>query len=203
MRAVNLLPPELAGQGSLRLASPRLLGGAAALVICLFLAVASLLAGRDVRAKRAELEAARAKLAVVSRPEPAPGSGGSAETQTRTAAVSAALAHRVAWDRLFRRISLVMPADAWLTRLRAQAPNPAAGGGDTTATTPGGMAPVSGLELSGYSYTYKGVSRLLKRLALVPDLQKVELKSSDQARVSGGRRVQFTIGAQVRPEESA
>jgi len=37
-------------------------------------------------------------------------------------ALSAALTSRVAWDRVFREFSLVLPDDVWLTTLSAKSP---------------------------------------------------------------------------------
>ena len=37
-------------------------------------------------------------------------------------ALSAALSRRVAWDRIFRELSLVLPDDVWLATLSAKAP---------------------------------------------------------------------------------
>ena len=49
-----------------------------------------------------------------------------AEKGARVGALSAALTSRIAWDRVLRQVSLVLPEDVWLTSLSATAPTAAA-----------------------------------------------------------------------------
>ena len=47
-----------------------------------------------------------------------------ADKQARVTALSGALSRRVAWDRVFRELSLVLPNDVWLATITAKAPVP-------------------------------------------------------------------------------
>ena len=72
---------------------------------------------------------------------PAPAAPSSAETElpalrtTRVTALATALGQRVAWDRLLREVSQVVPSDVWLLNLNAQ--SPAVGAAAAAAATPG------------------------------------------------------------------
>ena len=103
--------------------------------------------------------------------------------------MSAALTSRVAWDRVLRQVSLVLPEDVWLTSLSATAPSPATAAGAATA---------SGFTLIGSTYSQNGVARFLSRLAVIPDLENVRLQSSESVLVNERQLVQFTILADVR-----
>src|SRR5205814_5375160 len=68
-----------------------------------------------------------------------------AEHDTRVAALSAALSQRVAWDRILRQISSILPEDVWLTGIDAKSPDggapPPAPVPTTTDTTPASTDP--------------------------------------------------------------
>ena len=103
-------------------------------------------------AKDLELQDAKAELALLPSPsELASETAGqrklASERQARITALSAALSHRVAWDRVLREISLVLPDDVWLTQLAAFSPKP------PTGTTPSATAPGAvpqGFTMAGY-----------------------------------------------------
>ena len=59
-----------------------------------------------------------------------------ADKQARVTALSAALTRRVAWDRVFRELSLVLPDDVWLVTVSAKAPVPS-----STAVAPAPAGP--------------------------------------------------------------
>ena len=103
------------------------------------------------------------------------------EMQPRLAAVSTALSTRIAWDRILREFSLVLPSHIQLSTLGLTQP----GAGPTST---------SGLQLTGITYSYADVARLLSRMALVPDLTAVTLATSS---VANGV-VSFTINAGVK-----
>ncbi len=107
----------------------------------------------------------------------------------------------MAWDRVLREISLVLPGDVWLSDLTLQAPaavpiTPAAGAVAATPATPTPTA--TGLTMNGSAFSHQGVARLLSRLALVPDLENVTLGHS--TRVNPGKRgpVEFSVTAGIR-----
>jgi Tfp pilus assembly protein PilN len=101
--------------------------------------------------------------------------------QPRLQAVTVALSTRIAWDRLLREFSLVLPSDIQLSTLTLTQPTSAS-------------ASSQGLSLAGLTYSYDGVARLLARMSLIPDLTDVTLKSSSTAQGV----VSFTIGASVK-----
>lgn len=114
------------------------------------------------------------------------------EESARVSALSTALGSRVAWDRVFREFSLVLPDDVWLTTLTAKSPiSPA-----TNAATSSGGAP-SQFTVQGRTYSHDGVARLLSRLQLVPDLSNVQLVSSTLSKVGEQDVVEFTIAADI------
>ena len=120
-----------------------------------------------------------------------------AEKGARVGALSAALGGRVAWDRVLRQVSLVLPEDVWLTSLAASAA--AAPAPDATQAAAAG----SGFTLTGATYSQNGVARFLSRLAVIPDLANVRLQSSQSQLVNERELVQFTILADVRAPGSA
>jgi len=107
-----------------------------------------------------------------------------AERQTRVTALASALGQRVAWDRLLREVSQVVPSDVWLVSLNALSPalNPAA---TVTAGTP--PLPPQGFVVTGCTYSQDSVARFLSRLSVVPDLTSMTLGSSaSSSSTSGG-----------------
>jgi len=103
------------------------------------------------------------------------------------------MANRVAWDRIFREFSLVLPDDVWLTTLTAHSPvSPSAAG-----VASSGGAPTE-FTITGRTYSHDGVARLLSRLQVIPDLQNVTLVSSSLSQVSGQPVVEFNIVADIR-----
>lgn len=195
MRAVNLLPREVE---QARKAPPApLIAGCAGLVLAAaVLAAGYLSASAKVGRANDRVSALQAQLLAVPRPAAAPASvsGLPVERQARVAALSSALGRRVAWDRLLREVSLVLPDDVWLTTLTAKTP----------ASLVPGAAPLApddttGFSLQGYTYSQEGVARLLSRLQVIPDLQSVALLTSTQTKVADRPVYQFSIGGSVRP----
>src|SRR5215203_134329 len=188
MRAVNLLPRDEAKR-SFEAKRGVVFGGAAgAALATAALASMMLSAGGSVAGKQDELDALRAQiLAVPTVPvvDTSEADALAAEKGARVGALSAALAGRVAWDRVLRQVSLVLPEDVWLTNLNAAVPSATAAVG-------------SGLTLTGSTYSQNGVARFLSRLAVVPDVANVRLQSSQSQLVNDRELVQFTILADVR-----
>ncbi len=198
MRAVNLLPRDDGRRqrsGSTQ-NNPLVVGGVAGTVlVSAILAAWFLTASGGVADNQKRRDAALAELAAT--PVPAPTTPGSSqldqEKSARIAALSAALAGRLAWDRVLREISLVLPEDVWLTNLSGQAPTAAAAPGSSGTFT-----------INGRTYSHDGVARLLARLALVPELTNVQLQHSVAETTETGRDVVgFTITATVKAAGSA
>ncbi len=201
MRAVNLLPRDAPAKS---FAANRgvAFGAAGGLALATaLLATMTMGAGGAVTEKQSELDLLRVQIAAVPKPVVRDTSGDdqlAAEKGLRVGALSAALGGRIAWDRVLRQVSLVLPEDVWLTNLSATAPaavDPAAAAAAPTATTTSGPP---GFNLVGSTYSQDGVARFLSRLSVVPDLADVRLVSSQAAIVGQRELVQFTIVADVR-----
>jgi Tfp pilus assembly protein PilN len=197
VRAVNLLPKDDGRRGSrAKGQNPLLVGGVAGTVLATaIIAALFLTASGGVADNQERYDAAQAELAAT--PVPPPTSQEKTqldqEKTARITALSSALAGRLAWDRVLREVSLVLPDDVWLTSLSAQAP--------AAAATPGATA---GFTLNGRTYSHDGVARLLARLAVVPHLSNVQLLHSASATSETGRKVvEFSINANVKAAGSA
>jgi Tfp pilus assembly protein PilN len=180
MRAVNLLPGQDLGE-SKRPPVPVLVACVGSVVVAAVLAMMFLSASSQVAKQRKALQSLQSDYAAIpSPPAPSPVVGQVPQLrQTRTTALATVLGQRVAWDRLLREVSQVVPSDVWLVTLDAQAPStaPPARGAPVT--------PVQGFVVSGCTYSQDSVARFLARLALVPDLSGMTLAKSSASNSSG------------------
>jgi Tfp pilus assembly protein PilN len=213
MRAVNLLPREQVVQRR----EPRnpvvLVASIGGAVVLLALVAGFLLANRSVDRQKQALASARAELAIT------PAKKMSAQTQSfrssvlsqreeRSLALATALGDRVAWDRILRRMALVMPDDVWLTSLVGTTPlqssTATTAASAATATTPSVLPPTpTALTLQGYTYSQASVARLLERLQVLPDLKNVQLKQALTSNVGGQNVVNWTIITDIRKGRGA
>ena len=194
MRAVNLLPRDAPVKSFAANRGVAFGGVGGAVLVTALLATMTMGASGAAAEKQSELDLLRVQIAAVPKPVVQDTSGDAqlaAEKGLRVGALSAALGGRIAWDRVLRQVSLVLPEDVWLTNLTATAPAPADPAAATTAGTPG-------FNLVGSTYSQDGVARFLARLSVVPDLANVRLVSSQAAIVGERELVQFTIVAAVR-----
>ena len=192
MRAVNLLPREAKRSGAFGSQNlPALLGASIGVFVVAVLAGAFLLENSKVASARHALDRAKQELAATPLPPSAAKAVPSAPAVAATEqpllqAVSSALSQRIAWDRVLREFSRVLPTDVWLSSLTLTTP---------TAATPGSTpTPATGLQIAGTTYSYDSVARLLSRMSLVPDLTGVTLATSTRS----GRLVEFTVNAGVK-----
>ena len=197
MRAVNLLPRDEAVR-SFEAKRGVVFGAAfgAALVTAAIVSM-TISAGGAVGDKQAELDALRAEIAAIPVADVKDTQADDALAVVKSArigALSAALTSRVAWDRVLRQVSLVLPEDVWLTNLAATAPSTATATADEAAAA----AASAGFTLTGSTYSQNGVARFLSRLSVIPDLENVRLQSSASLLVAERELVQFTILADVR-----
>jgi Tfp pilus assembly protein PilN len=207
MKAVNLLPREVAKTKSRRVSAPVLTGIITAVVVVAVLGGGFARGSANVAHKRTELDAARTELSLVPAPVvPDPASTTlAAERIQRISALQGALNGRISWDRVLREISLILPGDVWLTALTLQTPAPPTPIVPSGSTTPA-PAPVSAtaaaaptdFTMSGRAYSHTGVARLLSRLALIPDLARVTLGHSTRTLIGKRQAVEFTVTAAVR-----
>ena len=207
MRAVNLLPRDDRRRVGPSIPTPiavTAIGGftlVAAVVGLLFVS-----AHGTVKSRRLELAQKQQELAAI--PVPAQSQVQQqdalvADKQARVTALNAALSRRIAWDRVLREFALVLPDDVWLQDLSASAPTLAvAGTTDAEAASSSSSAPALGGQLGftieGYTYSHDAVARLLTRLSVIPDLQQVQLVSSEQAKLGERPIVHFKVSANVR-----
>ena len=216
MRAVNLMPRDERG-ARLELGRLPLIAAAGGVVLVtaasFFLATSASGSASD---SKAELQAIEAAIARVPKgPGAAVNAGALAqERSSRVVALSAALTSRTAFDRVLREISLVLPANVWLTQLEASAPVPAVPLPGAVPTPQTGAT--KGVTIQGATYSHDSVATVLARLAVVPSLTDVRLtstalvepqveeestsgkKSRKKPRTRAKRFVTFLVSASVR-----
>jgi Tfp pilus assembly protein PilN len=200
MRAFNLLPKEdLGGEKQKGPALAQVLVALAAIVALAGLGSFYLFTNASLRDKRDTADDLRIELAGLqesTNPARAAGERGlENEKATRSVAVGSALGDRVAWDRLLRDLSLVLPEDVYVTSLTAQSPTASAPTVSASAT-----GTTTNFAITGSTTEQKSVALLLSRLAILPELTSVQLVSSVRAE---GKDVLFTINASVRHEGAA
>jgi type IV pilus assembly PilN-like protein len=197
MRAVNLLPRDVAPKSSVKKEQiPFVVGGCIGLVVTALIASQFLSQSGKVATERQNLKDVKAQLAALPAPPPGPTPEQTqlvGEQATRLTALQTALQTRVAWDRVLREFSLVLPGDVWLTRLNLKSPiSPA------TNQAPDGSGAATGLTIEGSTYSHDAVARLLSRLSVVPVLTNVQLVNSAAGESNGQKIVRFNIAADIR-----
>lgn len=173
MRAVNLLPGDEYGGGRKLPPLPILAGCIGVVLVSALMAVMFLSASSTVAAKRRALDQLQAQYNAIPAP-PAPSAVVSQlpqQRQSRVTALATALGQRVAWDRLLREVSQVVPSDVWLVTLNALAPSLAPASASASST-------VQGFSVTGCTYSQDSVARFLARLQIVPDLTGMTLGKS-------------------------
>lgn len=193
MRAVNLLPRDHHQKAVGLPSTPVLVGICAGVLVAAGLGTDFMIQSAKVAKEQRKLDGLQARVQALPEAPAGPSAGATqlaGEHSARVSALAAAMANRVAWDRIFREFSLVLPDDVWLTTLTAQSP------ASSTAST-GGTTPTQ-FSITGRTYSHDGVARLLSRLQVIPDLQNVTLVSSTRDEVAGQAVVQFSIVADIR-----
>ena len=197
MRAVNLLPRDAQPGGkSIRNEDPAVVvGSVLGVVVIIVMSAGFLVAHSKVNAEQKKLSAAQIQLGALSlhKKQPAntkttkptrpiiPVPAVTSEEQPLLTQISDAMSTRIAWDRILREFSLVLPDDVTISSL--------------TMTAPTATAPTQGLTIAGLAFSHDGVARLLSRLMLIPDLSDVTLANSTGSASTG---VQFNINATVK-----
>jgi Tfp pilus assembly protein PilN len=197
MRAVNLLPREQSQRTIKKESLPVLLGACSGVLVAAVLGAMFMMGSGKVAAEQRNLDDLN-RLYQTLPPAPAGPSPAqqqlAGEQSARVSALSTAMTSRVAWDRVFREFSLVLPDDVWLTTLSAKSPiSPL-----TNASTTSGAGPPSQFTIHGRTYSHDGVARLLSRLQVVPDLTNVQLESSTLTKVGSQDVVEFSIAADIK-----
>lgn len=184
MRAVNLLPHDEAGDGRKAPPVPVLVGCIGAVLVAAVLAVLFLSASSSVAKQKRLLAQAQAEYAALPSP-PAPSAVDSELPQiraTRVSALATALGQRIAWDRILREVSQVVPSDVFLVTLNAQSPTIAP---PPVMTSTGLSALPVGFTVTGCTYSQESVARFLARLDVIPDLTGMTLGKSDSGNDGG------------------
>jgi Tfp pilus assembly protein PilN len=204
MRAINLLPRDEKRRAGPALPTPVAVTALVSLtVVTVLLCGLFLSAHGNVSARQLELTQKDAELAAI--PVPAQSQLQQqdalvADKQARVAALNTALSRRIAWDRILREFALVLPDDVWLLSMSANAPTLATVAPNTTSassTTPalGGQL---GFNIEGHTYSHDAVARLLSRLSVIPDLERVQLVTSEETVLGSRTAIHFKIAANVR-----
>jgi Tfp pilus assembly protein PilN len=202
MRAFDLMPKEADRESTS--VSPGFTKVALALVAVLVVAglgAGYMVMGARASDKQAKLDEVRARLAEVNAQAAPVDAGNSAsltgEAQARTAALADALGSRVAWDRILREFSLVLPDEVVLVTLGAGAATPDAAAAPVDPALAGGAT----LTISGTAPDQQTVAVLLSRLSVIPEFADVQLQSSARAgeEGGGGTGYQFSIVAMINP----
>ena len=196
MRAVNLLPRDMQQRKSFREEDPAVVvGSALGVIVMIALGAAFFVAHGKANTQQARLTKAQLELAALSEKKreaqkpakpsapitpivPPPAITG--QEASWLSAVSTNLSQRIAFDRVLRDVSLVIPDDITLSSMTMSAPL-------STVAVPGVPPPTAsqGFVIAGTAYSYDSVARLLSRLALVPDLNTVTLTSTGSGAAAG------------------
>jgi Tfp pilus assembly protein PilN len=225
VRAVNLLPREEPRRAGPSLTVPEQLVLAAPLLAVAIVLAGFLLASAKVSSQKRTVSGLQQELSSLPKPKRPVVVDQALVSQhsDRVAALAQALSGRVAWDRILREISSILPEDVWLTSLNVQSPGSTASpstSSSASASTPGSETPAtpaptsttsttpststsssggsSPLTIEGYTYSQEGVARFMARLAVIPELMDVTLEKSALTDVSGRNVVGFTIQANIR-----
>ncbi|HSS81924.1 MAG TPA: PilN domain-containing protein [Gaiellaceae bacterium] len=202
MRAINLLPRDDARRGGPQKTQWIVLVPVVLAVLLAAILSAMFLSGSGkVKDKQAELATLQDELRAIPTPDASrvkTQTALAADKQARVSALSAALSRRVAWDRVFRELSLVLPNDVWLATISANAPVPSSSAAAPAPAAAGATVAATGFTIDGYTYSHPAVARLLSRLAVVPDLVNVQLQQSTLTKVGTAQAVHFVIVADVR-----
>ncbi|MGH3094130.1 MAG: PilN domain-containing protein [Gaiellaceae bacterium] len=205
MRAFNLLPKEEAADRGTRLGLAQVLVALLGLLVLAGLGTGYLFMSGRVADKHAQVDDLRVQLADLDVPSEAPEDEGAGDApfatdaEARTAALAGALTGRVAWDRVLREVTLVVPEEVWFTTVTASSPDTAVAEGSAPASTPDAGAGNS-LTMAGTARSQDAVARLLARLAVIPELIDVQLQSSTaEPQENGSTTFSFSIVATVDP----
>jgi Tfp pilus assembly protein PilN len=201
VRAINLLPRDDVRRGPQKTQWIVLVPVVLAVLLAAVLSAMFLSGSGTVKDKQAELTTLQDELHAIPTPDASrvkTQTALAADKQARVSALSGALSRRVAWDRVFRELSLVLPDDVWLATIAAKAPVPSSSAVAPAPAASGATVAATGFTIDGFTYSHPAVARLLSRLAVVPDLVNVQLQQSTLTKVGTAQAVHFVIVADVR-----
>lgn len=185
MRAVNLIPADVAGGGRSSNGPLLLLGS---LAVLLALVTAHVLTGNTIKERRGELASVHNQLVVAQAQADAtrPYREFAALARARVDTVRQLGSARFDWHRAFADLSTVIPDDVWLSSLTGTVTTgvSVAGGDSGGASSLRSAIPNPAIELSGCTISHQGVVRLISRLRLLHTVQRVSL--ADSSKDGGG-----------------
>jgi len=185
MRAVNLIPSDVAG-GNRTSAGPLLL--LVGLAVLLALVTARVLTSNTIKERRSELASVHSQLLVAQAQADAtrPYREFAALARARVDTVRQLGSARFDWHRAFADLSTVIPDNVWLSSLTGTVTTgvSVAGGDSGGASGLRSAIPNPAIELSGCTVSHEGVVRLISRLRLLRTVQRVSL--SDSSKDGGG-----------------
>ena len=200
MRAFNLMPREEVGEKHSGLGLAQVLVALLGLLLLAGLGSGYLFMSARASERQNQVYDLRAQLADLEVPAETPAKPDAAELvsegQSRTTALATALQGRVAWDRVLREVTLVLPEKAYLTQISATTPAVGSSSSNPAVTTNPNAAPNS-LALIGYADRQASVAEFLARLEVIPEFATVDLQSST---AEEGGAYAFSILATIAPE---
>jgi Tfp pilus assembly protein PilN len=190
VKAVNLIPADQRRGGG----GPGRSGGAVyavlgALAIVVVAAVVYVVSVNAVTSKRDDLDHLRAQTdaAQAQADALAPYRNFAALKQARVQTIQALASSRFDWERVMRKLALVIPSDVWLTSLVGTvAPGvQLQGGSGGEASGLRSAIPVPAIELTGCTTGQAEVSRFMSRLRVIDGVARVSLASSEKGDTGG------------------
>jgi hypothetical protein len=201
MRAFNLQPGDDTRERPSRLGLAQVLAALLGLLLIGGLGSAYIFMNARAGDRQAQVEDLRAQLADLEVPAETPATPGDTELltegQARTASLAGALQGRVAWDRILREVSLVLPDELYLTQVGAASVPQAAGAAPAPTTTPAATTAPNTMTLAGAAGKQALVALFLSRLETLPEFASVDLQSS--AYQEEGDVYVFSITATIAP----
>jgi Tfp pilus assembly protein PilN len=188
VRPVNLIPAEeRRGENAPLRSGPLAYLLVGALVVLLAGVSALVLTGNQISEREAELATVKSEdaRAAVRAERLAAYTQFRNLSQARTETVASLADSRFDWERVMRELSLVLPADAWLTKLSATA---AGGQGSTGGSGGAAVAGVTGpaLELNGCATGHEAVAGFVTALKDIDGVTRVAVQSSELPGKGGG-----------------
>ena len=192
MRAVNLLPPDLqSGPNGPAPAVPTGVenSGAGAFVVLGALAFAVLalaayvLAGNTVKDREAELAAATAKAAAVTKQVSAlqPYADFESVVNARVQTVTDLASSRFDWEQALRDLSRAVPADVTIGSLKGDLGSTGSSGSQIR-----GAITAPAITMTGCTYSQTKVAELMARLRNIDGVTRVSLAKSDKEATAAG-----------------
>jgi hypothetical protein len=207
MRAVNLLPEESRGSGAPPVVTPATVavgGTSLFLIVAVVVGVLYFHEHSRVSHRQDALTAVQKQIAAVQAEtaKRAAASGAGSNAESRVSAFDAASSGRINWDNLLDDVSRVLPAGTWLSTMSMQGggattPTTTTTTGAATAATPSTTPVPTAFVISGVALSQDLVAKVMRRLALIPQLSTVTLQSSARADVGKTKAFGFTVSANV------